>query len=175
MPEKNTPTIRLANLADCQLLADLGARTFAETFAVDNTPEDMSAYLAASFSPEQLAAELNDSLCTFLIADVQGIAAGYAMLRAGEAASGISGEKPIEIVRFYVSREWHGLGIGEGLMRGCIDQVRQRDYQTLWLGVWEHNARARAFYRKWKFQDVGTHVFQLGADLQNDILMQRGV
>ncbi|MDQ2855211.1 MAG: GNAT family N-acetyltransferase, partial [Acidobacteriota bacterium] len=43
----------------------------------------------------------------------------------------------------------------------------------LWLGVWEHNGRARAFYRKWKFVEFGEHIFQLGEDPQNDILMAR--
>jgi ribosomal protein S18 acetylase RimI-like enzyme len=45
----------------------------------------------------------------------------------------------------------------------------------LWLGVWEHNARAQAFYRNWNFTDIGTHVFQLGDDPQTDILMQRAI
>jgi ribosomal protein S18 acetylase RimI-like enzyme len=57
-------------------------------------------------------------------------------------------------------------------MQACIDEAKQGDYETLWLGVWEHNHRAQAFYRKWNFHEVGTHVFQLGDDPQTDILMQ---
>ena len=43
--------IRRGEIQDAELLAELGARTFSETFAVDNTPENMAAYLAAAFTP----------------------------------------------------------------------------------------------------------------------------
>ncbi len=42
---------------------------------------------------------------------------------------------------------------------------------VLWLGVWEHNPRAVAFYRKKGFRVVGDHVFQLGSDPQRDLIM----
>lgn len=167
--------IRSGRADDAELLAELGARTFSETFAANNTPEDMAAYLSSSFSPEQQAAELADPLCLFQIAETNGLAVGYAMLRSGRALDSVTGAQPIELVRLYVSRESLGCGIGAALMQACIAEAQQRGYKTLWLGVWEHNHRAQAFYRKWNFDDVGTHVFHLGEDLQIDILMQRSI
>ena len=167
--------IRRANSEDAGLLAELGARTFYETFAADNAPEDMAAYVAASFNPAQQTAELADPASTFLIAEVGGHAAGYAMLRAGEPAEGVEGPKPVELVRLYVSREWLGRGVGEALMRACVGEARQAGHGTIWLGVWERNGRAQAFYRKWDFRAVGEHVFRLGSDPQRDILMERAV
>ncbi len=177
MTPQSLPLIRYAGVDDAQLLAELGARTFNETFAADkrNRPEDIAAYLASSFGQAQQGAELTDSRSTFLIAEVDGVAVGYAKLSAGRAPDGITGEKPIELVRLYVSQEWLGRGIGAALMRACMDEARQKEYRTLWLGVWEHNHRARAFYRKWEFQDAGQHIFQLGDDPQTDILMERSV
>ncbi len=157
------------------MLAGLGARTFSETFAADNTPEDMAAYLAESFSLARQTAELADPASTFLIAEVGGLAAGYAQLHAGEPAEGVGGAKPVELVRLYVSREWLGRGVGEAWMRACLDEARQAGHETIWLGVWERNGRALAFYRKWGFRAVGEHVFQLGSDPQRDILMERAV
>jgi ribosomal protein S18 acetylase RimI-like enzyme len=168
-------TIRRANPEDAGLLAELGARTFSETFAADNSPEDMAAYLTASFNPEQQTVELNDPTSTFFIAEVGGLAAGYAQLRAGEPAEGVEGPKPVELLRLYVSREWLGRGVGEALMRACVDGARRAGHETIWLGVWERNGRAQAFYRKWNFRAVGEHVFQLGSDPQTDILMERAV
>jgi diamine N-acetyltransferase len=168
-------TIRRANPEDAGLLAELGARTFSETFAADNTPEDLAAYLAASFNLAQQTSELSDPASTFLLAEVGGLAAGYAMLHAGGPAEGVRGAKPVELVRLYVSREWLGRGIGEALMRACVDEARQAGHATIWLGVWERNGRAQAFYRKWGFRVVGEHVFQLGSDPQRDILMERAV
>lgn len=167
--------IRRGEALDASLLAELGARTFSDTFAVDNTPEDMADYLASAFSPEQQAAELADSQCLFQIAETGGVAVGYAMLRSGNVLDSVTGNRPIELVRLYVSRECLGRGVGAALMRACLSEAKLRGYKTLWLGVWEHNQRARAFYRRWNFHDVGTHVFQLGEDPQTDIVMQRSI
>ena len=168
-------TIRRANREDGGLLAELGARTFAETFATDNSPEDMAAYIAASFNLRQQMAELADPASTFLIAEVGGAAAGYAKLHAGEPLEGVEGANPVELVRLYASREWLGRGVGQALMCACVDEARQAGHRTIWLGVWERNGRAQAFYRKWNFRAVGEHVFQLGSDPQTDILMERAV
>lgn len=168
-------TIRPANPDDAGLLAELGARTFIETFAAENTPEDLAAYVASSFNLARQAAELADPASTFFIAEVGGVPAGYAQLHAGEPAEDIQGTKPVELVRLYVSREWHGRGVGEGLMRACVAEAQQAGHETIWLGVWERNGRAQAFYRKWNFRVVGEHLFQLGSDSQRDILMERAV
>jgi ribosomal protein S18 acetylase RimI-like enzyme len=175
MSQNPEVTIRRAERADVGLLVELGARTFAQTFATDNTAEDMDAYIAASFNFTQQTAELADPASIFLIAEVNGVAAGYAKLYAGEPARGVDGPEPIELVRLYVSSEWLGLGIGEALMRACVNEAKQAGHRTIWLGVWERNGRAQAFYRKWNFHTVGEHVFQLGSDPQTDILMQRAV
>jgi diamine N-acetyltransferase len=166
-------TIRRGTLDDAGLLSELGARTFAETFAADNTPEDLAAYMATSFNVARQTAELEDPGSTFLIAEVDGRAAGYAKLHDGEPENGVEGAKPVELVRLYVSREWLGRGIGAQLMRACLDEARQAGHETIWLGVWEGNPRAQAFYRKWDFRTVGEHIFQLGSDPQRDILMER--
>ena len=167
--------IRRGEIQDAELLAELGARTFAETFAVDNTPENMAAYLAAVFTPQQLAADLVDPRCAFLIAETYGVAVGYAMLRSGAVPEQVAGEQPIELVRLYVSRDRLGSRVGAALMQACIDEAKRGGHQTLWLGVWEHNIRAQVFYRKWNFREVGTHLFQLGDDPQTDLLMERSI
>jgi ribosomal protein S18 acetylase RimI-like enzyme len=174
MPETSVH-IRYATAADAALLAEVGARTFYDSFAADNTPENMAAYLAASFSPEKQASELSEPGTVFLIAEVEGTTAGYAKLRASPPLPGITGERPLELVRIYSLKEWIGHGIGPALMQACLQEAEKRGCDTLWLDVWEQNVRARAFYRKWGFVEVGTNSFQLGDDLQNDLLMQRPV
>lgn len=167
--------IRYGTAADNTLLAELGTQTFYDTFAADNTPENMAAYLAASFSPEKQAAELADPSSVFLIAEVEGLVAGYARLKEGQPPAGISGLRPIELVRIYACRAWLGQGVGAALMQACLDEAGRRGCDTLWLGVWEQNPRARAFYRKWGFVEVGQQIFQLGDDPQRDLLMQRSI
>ena len=175
MEQRIAPLIRRAAATDAPLLAELGARTFYDTFAATNTPADMAAYLAAAFSPAQQATELADPRVMFLLAEMDGHAAGYAALRAGDAPSSVAGARPVELVRLYVRQEWFGRGVGEALMRACVTEAQQAGYQTMWLGVWEHNYRAQAFYRKWDFVTVGAHIFQLGSDPQTDLLMERAL
>jgi GNAT superfamily N-acetyltransferase len=175
MNEDLQVTVRRANLNDANLLVELGARTFKDTFAADNTSEDMATYLAANFNLARQTAELAHTNSTFLIAEVGGVAAGYAKLYPSEPPEGVQGLPSIELVRLYAAREWLGRGVGQALMRACLDEARSAGYHTLWLGVWERNVRAQAFYRKWDFRSVGEHMFQLGSDQQRDILMERAI
>ena len=175
MTPRVIPAIRRATAEDAGLLAELGARTFHDTFAADNKPDDMAAYLAAAFSPQKQATELADPRTIFLIAELNGRAVGYAALRADGVPACVTGAKPIELARLYVTQEWHGSGVGAALLRACLGEAQRAGYRTVWLGVWERNRRAQAFYRKWDFNPVGEHTFQLGADPQTDVLMERAL
>lgn len=170
---KKSFVIRRATVADSEMLAQLGARTFSDTYAADNTPEDMSAYLAENFNPERLASELADPASIFLIAEIDGKVAGYARLLSGESPSCVGASNSIELARLYVARQWLGLGAGEALMRACISEAKRAGHETMWLGVWERNERARRFYSKWEFRKVGEQIFKLGSDPQTDWLMAR--
>ena len=175
MNQKPNVTIRRATRDDVKLLSELGARTFRDTFAQENTDENMSAYVASAFNERQQTTELTDPASTFLLAEVDDVVAGYAKLHSGEPAEGVRGAKPIELVRLYAAQEWIGHGVGQALMRACLDEARSVGCETIWLGVWERNQRAQNFYEKWGFRAVGEHVFQLGSDPQRDILMERPI
>lgn len=168
-------SIRRATESDADLLASLGATTFNESFAAQNTPENMTAYLAATFGPEKQQAELANPRNTFLIAENDGVAIGYAHLRSGKPPECVSDPKAIELVRLYVSSTFQGGGVGWRLMDACLTEARQAGRQTIWLGVWQQNTRAQAFYERWDFYIVGEHVFLLGDDRQTDWLMQRSL
>src|SRR5215207_5345295 len=125
-------SIRRATETDADLLAELGATTFYESFAAQNTPENMTAYLAATFGPEQQRVELADPRNTFLIAENNAVAIGYAQLRTGKPPACISDPKAIELVRLYVSPTLQGSGIGGRLMDACLTEARQAGCQTIW-------------------------------------------
>jgi diamine N-acetyltransferase len=167
--------IRRATTEDSGLLAELGERTFRDTFGSANTPEDMARYLSGSFSPAIQAAELDDPSNAFVLAEVESEPVGYARLREGPVPLTVPGSRPLEIVRFYAVRPWIGRGVGSMLMQACLDLAGQKGHDTLWLDVWEQNPRAIAFYKKWGFEIVGNQPFRLGDDLQNDLLMARSI
>ncbi len=167
----SSPGLYDASSADAQRLAEFGARTFFETFAADNTPDDMRAHLASAFSEDRQLREIeNPHMDTLILADGEQWM-GFAQLRAGHVSDGVPAEGSIELWRFYVDQRWHGRGLAALLMDGAKQRARRRGARSLWLGVWERNARAQAFYRKHGFQRVGRQVFVVGSDPQTDDVM----
>jgi diamine N-acetyltransferase len=165
--------IRLGVPSDAAALADLAARTFRETFAADNRPEDMARHTAHAYGRSQQESELVDPDITTLVVEVDGELAGYAQLRTSQTPACVTGKAPIELWRFYISQPWQGRGVAQSLMRKVESDAYGRGGRTLWLGVWERNERAKAFYQKSGFMDVGSHVFTLGTDEQTDRIMMR--
>lgn len=166
-------SIRLGVASDAPALAELAARTFRETFASDNRPEDLALHLAHSYGISQQQKELADPAVTTLLVEIERQLAGYAQLRTGGAPECVTGASPVELWRFYVAQAWHGRGIAQMLMRHVDSEAARRGARTLWLGVWERNERAKAFYRKTGFVDVGSHVFMVGTDAQTDRILVR--
>jgi ribosomal protein S18 acetylase RimI-like enzyme len=166
-------TIRTASIKDARLLSYLGAKTFQDTFMSSNTEKDMDLYLAKNFSKEQLERELKEDGTTFIIAEHNGEAVGYAKMRAQEEPEGLNESNQIEIERIYSRKEYFGKAVGKALMGACLNLAMAAGHKVAWLGVWENNPRAISFYEKWGFRKFGTHPFVLGTDLQTDILMKK--
>jgi ribosomal protein S18 acetylase RimI-like enzyme len=167
-----TVRIRRATAADVQRLSEFGRCMFDETFAAQNTPEDMRAYLASAFNDARQLEELEDPDTITLVAENGPTLIGYAQLQVCEPPGCVPDRHAIELVRFYVDRAFHGRGVAHVLMRAAL-QAATPQSQTVWLGVWERNARAIAFYRKWDFVDVGEQLFVLGRDRQTDRVLWR--
>lgn len=173
-------TVRTADPSDAPTLSAFAARTFAAAFGADNTAADMTRYVAEAFTPERQAAEIADADGVVLLADVSdptgvGHLAGYAHLVAGPGPAAVTGPPLMELKRLYVDPRWHGRGVAPALMDAALHAATARSARTLWLGVWERNARVAAFYAKYGFRRVGEHTFVLGGDPQTDWLMARTV
>jgi ribosomal protein S18 acetylase RimI-like enzyme len=165
--------IRHADHRDSEPLAHLAVSSFLHTFAAANHPEDIQSYVDQAFSLAQVRAELEDSDSTFLLAVRDDAMLGYAKLRRAEAAQCITGPSPVELQRIYANPAYIGKGVGKALLQASIRQAREGQFSTLWLGVWEHNPQAIAFYHYMGFETVGSHEFMLGQDRQTDLIMQR--
>jgi ribosomal protein S18 acetylase RimI-like enzyme len=87
----------------------------------------------------------------------------------------VVGRHPIEIQRIYVDAAWHGKGIAQALMASLIEAASARGADVAWLGVWERNPRAIAFYAKSGFSPLGSHVFVVGTDPQTDLILGRSL
>ena len=172
-----THRIRIGGVVDAEAVARLAERTFRETFAADNTPENMDAYVAGSFSTERVRKELADPASLFLLSvrdEDPAVLTGYAKVRAA-AHESVEAIRPLALQRLYVDRPALGTGLGALLLKECIAYARSHRHDVLWLSVWEHNPRAIRFYEKWGFETVGAMPFVLGTEAQTDLLMTKPV
>jgi ribosomal protein S18 acetylase RimI-like enzyme len=163
--------IRLARSGDAAALAVLAERTFRATFAEGNSAAHMQRHCERSYGEALQAAEIADARMRTVLAHRGEELAGFAQLRLAGPAPACVAAPALEIQRLYVDRPWHGQGVAPALMRTLLELAAQAHATRMWLGVWEHNPRAIAFYGKFGFRVVGAHDFDFGGDLQRDLVM----
>jgi ribosomal protein S18 acetylase RimI-like enzyme len=133
----------------------------------------MDLHCSASFGPALQARELSDPGTVTTVAESNRQLVGFTQLRPLHGSRAVSFSRPAELHRIYVARAWHGKGLAQELMNNVLEEAARQGCDGVWLGVWERNPRALAFYRKHGFRAVGEHAFSLGHDLQRDIVMAR--
>lgn len=168
-------TLRQATKDDAALIADISRQTFYDTFAADNSAEDMAKFLNEQFTKGRLMLEVGAPENLFLLAYYSNEIAGYVKLREGKKLAALNGMASLEIARIYVINTFIGKGVGKLLMQASLDLAKERGKEVVWLGVWEHNRRAIAFYSAWGFEKFGEVDFLLGDDLQRDWLMKKKI
>jgi diamine N-acetyltransferase len=165
--------IRYATSDDAELIADISRRTFHETFGYVNTKENMDKFMNEQFNREKLIKEVTEPGNTFFLAFDDDTPVGYVRMREGKKFPEFESKDSIEIARIYSVNSYLGTGVGEQLMRQCVFIAKELKKEIIWLGVWEKNPRAIAFYTKWGFEKFGDQDFLLGDDLQKDWLLMK--
>jgi ribosomal protein S18 acetylase RimI-like enzyme len=168
-----TITIRSCSLHDVEALMSVGIRTFRDTFDEVNTPENMMLYLNKTFTLRKIKEEIQEQGSMFFIAEEHNECVGYARVRSSKVPDGLTGVSAMEIERLYADKKFIGKRVGYLLINTCLRYAKEHGYQVVWLGVWEHNARAIAFYQRSGFERFGQHTFMLGHDAQTDLLMKK--
>ena len=165
--------IRFATTDDAELIADLSRQTFYETFTASNTKENMDKFMNETFTKEALMKEVGEQDNILFLAYDGNEPVGYVRMREEEVRPEFDSKPSVEIARIYAVQSSIGKGVGKALMQKCIEIAIDKKKDIIWLGVWELNQRAIAFYTKWGFEKFGTHVFMLGTDAQTDWLMKK--
>jgi GNAT superfamily N-acetyltransferase len=164
--------IRRGVPADALQLAGFAARVFADAFGADTDPGHLRAHLAASYGAAQQGRELADPAVATLLAFAGDALVAYAQVRTGTPPPCVATPRTVELQRFYVDRAARGTGVAQALMAQVRRAARdQFGAAHLWLGVWERNPRAIAFYARCGLVDVGSKPYFVGADEQTDRVM----
>lgn len=162
--------IRKANLDDAKTLAELGAKTFFDTYHNDNTPEDMADYISKYFNINVLQVELQDKNTLFFVAETNQELIGYIKLNLiGNAY--IPNVKAMEVSRFYVDKHFQGHKLGAKLMSEAEKYAIECGCEVMWLSVWQKNLTSITIYEKLGYNKIGTTTFKLGNDIQADYIM----
>ena len=165
--------IRKVEKADVGVLSQVAKQTFRETFAHDNTEEQLQEYFEETYSLRVLPTELeNPDSETYFIMHEEEIA-GFLKVNWGNAQTERELENAFEIQRLYVLQTYQGFGLGKQLFEFALELAENNGFSWAWLGVWEHNTKAQSFYNRYGFEKFGQHRFMVGQKVDTDWLLKK--
>lgn len=168
-----TINIKKCTLEDLSRLQEISYETFNETFKEQNSPENMEAYLEKAFNRKQLETELSQRSSQFYFVEIDGETAGYLKVNTDEAQTEEMGDEALEIERIYIRSPFQKQGLGKYLFNKALEVAMKQNKKKIWLGVWEKNEKAIAFYKKMGFVQTGAHSFYMGDEEQTDFIMAK--
>jgi ribosomal protein S18 acetylase RimI-like enzyme len=140
-----------------------------------NADETITMYLHEAFNKEKLREELKNKHSKFYFLYVDSDLAGYLKINETPAQTDINDPQSIEVERIYVRKRFKGKGLGKKLIDYAIRLAIEAGKDYVWLGVWEKNSDAISFYTRMGFSEAGRHVFKMGNEMQNDLIMKKTI
>ena len=168
-----TINIKQCTIQDLRKLQEISYETFNETFKDQNSPENMNAYLEKAFNLKQLESELSNISSQFYFVYFHNEVAGYLKVNTNEAQSEEMGDESLEVERIYIKGNFQKHGLGKLLLNKAMEIAMESKKKKIWLGVWEKNENAIAFYKKMGFVQTGAHSFYMGDEEQTDLIMTK--
>ncbi|MFS0876202.1 GNAT family N-acetyltransferase [Solibacillus isronensis] len=160
-------------IENLEALQSISRNTFYETFHEQNSEESMTTYLNTAFSAVKLTVELENKHSLFKLLYINEELAGYLKVNIDEAQSEQLGPDALEVERIYILSRFQKLGLGKVLINEAIKLANEMNKNKIWLGVWEKNMNAIAFYEKAGFKKTGSHSFFMGEEEQIDFIMTK--
>jgi diamine N-acetyltransferase len=165
--------LKKCTLEDSRKLQEISYETFNETFKHQNSTENMNAYLERAFNLKQLEKELSNISSQFFFIYFNNEVAGYLKVNTDDDQSEEMGDESLEIERIYIKNEFQKHGLGKYLLNKAMEIAMECNKKKIWLGVWEKNENAIAFYKKMGFVQIGAHSFYMGDEEQIDFIMTK--
>jgi len=170
--------IKKCSLEQVETLRNLAIETYYETFSDTNSEALLQKYFQESLNIEKLSAQLQEPHSEFYFiyskADKQQMTpAGFLKLNIDDAQTDVMDSTALEVEKIYILKAFLSQGLGKQMMNFSIERAIQQDKKYLWLGVWESNFPALAFYKKMGFEQFGAHDFDMGGDIQTDLMLKK--
>lgn len=148
-------TFRQAEPTDAAALSGLAVETYVAAFGHSFEPSNLAAHLANNLSVACLDVILRRDVV--LVAEEKERLVGYLQFGRDDAMGAW------EIRRLYVHSKWQNGGIGRRLMEQALARPELRHADAIFLDVWEENAAAQRFYRRFGFRPVGKRAFRVAS------------
>ena len=161
---------RTATSADADRLVAVFHGCFRDTFGHLYQPQDLAAFLD-SHTVDQWRGQLESAdFAVRLVGDGDQLA-GFIKLGPLKLPVEPAG-KALELRQLYVREPWQGSGAARELMDWVIAEARRRGADELYLSVFTQNHRAKRFYSRYGFEEVGPCVFMVGNQADEDVMMR---
>lgn len=164
--------IQIVKICEVKELQFISKSTFSESFAKDNTEENLQDYFNQAFSVEALSLQINNPFSRFFFVYFEGNLCGYFKINIGESQTEIKDNDGLELERIYILAEHQGKKIGEKIIAEIKKIALTEQKKYIWLGVWEQNLKAIRFYERLGFIKFDTHIYPIGNDPQVDWMMR---
>ncbi len=167
--------ISKVKLSELDELRELCILTFRQAYEPVENPEQFQAYMDKAYSKDQLRSELLRPASEYYFVRVGDQLAGYLMLNINDAQSEAMGDDYLEVQRIYLLKTFRRNGLGKVMIEFSKERARQLNKPKIWLGVWDGNPDAIAFYEKMGFSNTGEHTFMMGNIEERDLIMEQEV
>ncbi|HLQ41135.1 MAG TPA: GNAT family N-acetyltransferase [Tetragenococcus sp.] len=162
-------------LTDLKELQTFSIETFVATYQADNSRKNLNDYIKKQLSTKQLSKEMTLPDSTFYFLKKEAELLAYLKINTEMAQTEEIGstEKSLELERIYIAKKAQGQGLGRFLIDQVTSIATDLKKERIWLGAWEHNYKALAFYHKMGFKEISTHPFYMGNEKQNDLILEK--
>jgi len=172
--------IRPAVETDAEALAELGRRTFIDTFvdtagfAIPYPADDLDEFLEASFHPDAICSKLNEPGSAWWVAERDGTLLAFANTGPNTLPHPDARPSHAELRRLYVSKAAQGLGLGTKLLAVALEWMEANTDGPLWIGVWSGNLKAQKLYAAYGFEKAGEYQYPVGRWMDHEFILRRG-
>lgn len=162
-----TVSYRAATPADYEPLAAMARQSWIETFGHLYSEDDLNAFIGPVFGPDGLGRELSDPTLNIRLAEEDGRIAGFAKI-GPVSMPGPLPAPATELKQLYVLKPWQGRGVAPALMDWAIETARAAGSGFVHLSVYAENHRAKAFYTRYGFSEIGRYGFVVGNQVDDE-------
>lgn len=169
-------SFRVAEAGDALCIGVLGMHVFLDTYAIDGMRPTLAREALEGLAPDLIEAIIRTSNHAFIVAEINDHLVGFAQVGLNTSHELLALADAAELKRLYVHERFTGAGLGTQLIREAEAFIASaQGPATVWLTAWVGNERARRFYARRGYADVGSTPFVLQGETHENRLYAKSL